>query len=1065
MYSKVAKISRPQAPQAFQRLRLFSLLDEAASRAMTWISANAGAGKTLLMVSYLDARRLPCIWYRLDARDADTATFFYYLREAARHAEFPQAEALPLFTSEYVGSEAVFAQNFFVQLFNEAPRPCTLVFDNYQNLPDDAPLPAILNTALREIPPDVHVFILSRTAPPAGLARWRANQWMRVIDSPALCLDREETAGLLALRPELALDDDLIDFIHDKAQGWAAGVVLLGEHLSQHNPLSGKAGSGSEERVFDYFASELFEKAPEIVKTFLCYTALLGEFDIPLVKRLTKITHAENILRDLVRRNLFVYQKKTMRNTYEYHQLLRDFLVMQAHKRLPAGEISAFRIQAAQLLVEEGQTEEALKLLLSAGAWDVAALLIVKHAEEYIDQGLNLGLIRWIECIPEDIRRASPWLLYWFGVADMSHNPRRARNIFEKTYELFDLHSDAAGMLLTCCGAIDAIVFEMGDFSPLDTWGERLERKLPDLPALSNPMIEMCASIGMFLALMYRNPGHKEMPERVAKIEEFVLFGSNIKYRLYVGSQLFIYYTWWVGDLARADSLLTNLQPLLLAFKGMPIIKITWSLFTSCNFWMLAKTNESVEAANDGLKVADESGVHLWDFVIRAQAVFATLSSGRMDAARAYLERMEKSLDLHRYLDVAFFHHLYGWYRFLQGDTRKSCEHARLSVEYAERAGTPYFILHGCVEYYRNRYHRGEIEACLSGLDEVKKEARGIGANTVLYVASLLHAQVALEQGNLQDCLTQLRAGLALGRTYGFLNHTWWLPTTMSRLYALALKHGIETDYVEKLIRLRKLFPPPDSTIDDAWPWPLRIYTLGRFSLVKNDHPVMPSGKGQKKPLELLKAIIAFGGYNVSEARLMDSLWPDSEGDMAKQNLKTTAHRLRKLLEPQALQWSEGKLTLDLRYCWVDVRVLERKLDALLQKAPDSPASLEREWKGMNQLYHGSFLQGEDEPYVLGPRERLRCKMLRAITLIAEQFFAQADYEQAIALFRKGLDIEPLAERFYQGIMQCQQALDRPAEALSTYEHYRQTMQNLLGATPSPEIAALAASLRPANPA
>ncbi|HED12965.1 MAG TPA: hypothetical protein ENI62_04810 [Gammaproteobacteria bacterium] len=93
---------------------------------------------------------------------------------------------------------------------------------------------------------------------------------------------------------------------------------------------------------------------------------------------------------------------------------------------------------------------------------------------------------------------------------------------------------------------------------------------------------------------------------------------------------------------------------------------------------------------------------------------------------------MAESLDLRRYLDVAFFHHLYGWYWFLKGNAKQSYEHMRLAVEYAKRAGTPYFILHGRVEYYRNQYHRGEIAACLSGLDEVKKAAHDIGANTVL---------------------------------------------------------------------------------------------------------------------------------------------------------------------------------------------------------------------------------------------------------------------------------------------------------------------------------------------
>ena len=90
MSAKLAKINRPQLPQAYPRQRLFSLLDDAVPRPLIWISANAGAGKTVLMASYLQARQLPDLWYRLDARDADIATFFYYLREAAQQAGLPQ---------------------------------------------------------------------------------------------------------------------------------------------------------------------------------------------------------------------------------------------------------------------------------------------------------------------------------------------------------------------------------------------------------------------------------------------------------------------------------------------------------------------------------------------------------------------------------------------------------------------------------------------------------------------------------------------------------------------------------------------------------------------------------------------------------------------------------------------------------------------------------------------------------------------------------------------------------------------------------------------------------------
>ncbi len=56
------------------------------------------------------------------------------------------------------------------------------------------------------------------------------------------------------------------------------------------------------------------------------------------------------------------------------------------------------------------------------------------------------------------------------------------------------------------------------------------------------------------------------------------------------------------------------------------------------------------------------------------------------------------------------------------------------------------------------------------------------------------------------------------------------------------------------------------------------------------------AGKIQKKPLDLLKAIIALGGHNVSEDRLIDGVWSDTEGDRAHKSFEMALSRLRALL-------------------------------------------------------------------------------------------------------------------------------------------------------------------------
>lgn len=86
----------------------------------------------------------------------------------------------------------------------------------------------------------------------------------------------------------------------------------------------------------------------------------------------------------------------------------------------------------------------------------------------------------------------------------------------------------------------------------------------------------------------------------------------------------------------------------------------------------------------------------------------------------------------------------------------------------------------------------------------------------------------------------------------------------MARLCAKALDAGIEVEYVQELIRRRCLVPDNQYIYSEKWPWPLKIYTLGRFGIVKDGRHLLSNVQFQRKakhrPVELLKAIIALGG-------------------------------------------------------------------------------------------------------------------------------------------------------------------------------------------------------------
>lgn len=70
-----------------------------------------------------------------------------------------------------------------------------------------------------------------------------------------------------------------------------------------------------------------------------------------------------------------------------------------------------------------------------------------------------------------------------------------------------------------------------------------------------------------------------------------------------------------------------------------------------------------------------------------------------------------------------------------------------------------------------------------------------------------------------------------------------------------ALEHGIEPDYVHTVIRTLKV--PAAEGAGESWPWPVRIYTLGRFEIFIDDAKVEYSRKLPKRPPALLKFLLS----------------------------------------------------------------------------------------------------------------------------------------------------------------------------------------------------------------
>ncbi len=251
-------------------------------------------------------------------------------------------------------------------------------------------------------------------------------------------------------------------------------------------------------------------------------------------------------------------------------------------------------------------------------------------------------------------------------------------------------------------------------------------------------------------------------------------------------------------------------------------------------------------------------------------------------------------------------------------------------------------------------------------------------------------------------------------------------------------------------------------------PRPVRIHTLGRFSVQLRGRPVTGAGRPRyERSLELLQALVALGGRDVHAELLSQALWPDAEGDKALNAFDVTLHRLRQLLNiDHLLLIRERRLTLNSELAWVDAWTFEclvNDAERLLNRISEPAAArrLARCQERMLNLYQGGFLEREaTRTWSLSLRERLRSKLLRHMNEAGPAWEKAGEWDTAIRYYRKGLEIDPLIETLYQRLMCCFRETGRVAEALATYHRCRAVLAEQFQIEPSRATRELYNSLR-----
>lgn len=1051
---RLAKLSPPRLSQVVERDRLYAALDAGLARPVAWVCGPPGAGKTTLVAGYLASRRRRVLWYQVDRGDEDLASFFRHFEQAVGALSRRKGKPLPQFGPEFVTDIEGFTQACAREALARVPEGAVVVLDNVHDA--RSPLfPRMLHALFREVPGHVRIMAVSREVPPTELSRLVLNRLLSVIGADDLRFDADEAAELLASHE---FDAAEVKRLQRETQGWAAGLILMSEGGPRAEGR--KPPRRTRESLFAYFAKQVVEGLPASWQRFLLLTSVLPKVTAEAGNSLAGTRDGARILGSLHRQHLFVDRREERGDVFQYHALFRDFLAERAHATLPAAELEAARAAGARLAESEAWTEDAIALYLDGGAWDEAARIIGAVAQPLLSRGLAQTVEGWIDRFPAEALDRHPALSYYLGHSLIQRDDLAARAAYERAYAGFVRERDEGRALLAACAALETVFTSYRDWTGADRWIATVRKHRESAQVAERGIDALRARSGLLLALLLSADRGDDEVRRTTRELLGLLADDDIDVneRLRVASLM-------VDTASRAPDRESNLRrvealvaPLLAHPVASPLLAARYLLFLSDEISSVAAGEEARRAWERARAVCERHGWAHMRFELAFRAVGIAFHSGDAEACAAGLE----AVDRHARAGVlpqetirAFSHYQVAT---ITGDKDGAIRWAREFVDCARRANLPASdFCHALAVLGFACIAGGRYAEAAEIFDEAAGRIVGFERNQIEVWRDLSHA-ASLPAGAPNEPLGK---ALARARAIGMrsiLNH---VPDLARRLMAQAWRQGIEHDYVAEEIARRGF--PADDPAEADWPWPLKVLALGEFSATAGGKALGTGGKAAKRPLDLLKFIVASGRRDVAAAQAVATLWPDLEGDQAKSAFNVALHRLRRLLgRDEAVTLDSGRLGLPENLVWVDVFAFESDAAAVdAHFARGEFAEGERRAERALDLYRGAFLGDTEEGgWQIVARTRLASRFNRLVVAAGQRWAMAGQPDRARRAYERALELDPVAEEIYRSLMLLLIGLGQQAEALRVYRRCRDMLSLVLGVKPSAQTQRVHEALR-----
>ncbi|AGW89846.1 LuxR C-terminal-related transcriptional regulator [Cupriavidus necator] len=408
--------ARPLMP----REALLARLTEARRQRCVVIQGPAGCAKTSTLVAWRQALLkldFDVAWLSLEAEDNNLAAFFNGLVASLATVDAAIVRDAWLLMGRDGNQSA--AEHWVITLVRAIAarkRELVLMLDDVHHLDDPGALLA-LRWLIDYAPPQLHVVLASRTAPPLSLARLRSQGLLSTFGLADLRFSAQESARFL--QDQLGrIEAHDAGRLHELTDGWAAGLQLFAIDLKGKRGGAYRPVEVRDAQAFaHYFEREVLVRLDVgdlhlLTRMAVCHR-FCGALCATLLGRPDAAAEINARLTHLASDDLFIAQVGNARHGetwYRLHPLLREVLLGRLDK-LPHDELATIHEAAWQWFRAHGDIDEAVRHAVLAGDANAAAELVHGCAHSLLARGELSQLAALMRQLPAEQVRARFGLL------------------------------------------------------------------------------------------------------------------------------------------------------------------------------------------------------------------------------------------------------------------------------------------------------------------------------------------------------------------------------------------------------------------------------------------------------------------------------------------------------------------------------------------------------------------------------------------------------------------------------------------------------------------------------